>query len=480
MHVTNGEQILRNLTQTVIARPLLDAVLEPPNADTLFDVIIDPNLDYSGGRLEACAEIKRLIEQAHPGAIVRDDPAHPFIFATLPARVILGLTRSARRTRCIHHIWEDTDVEALLTHSLATVKADAAHAAFTAEGKGIVWGVIDSGIDCNHPHFSLFGNLDSLPRPMIHQDFTGGGSPRTDEFGHGSHVAGIIAGIIHEKSNPSAVIRARDDETGVISSAIIPLKTRVSGMAPRAKLLSLKVLNASGRGKVSALIEAIAYVQKINDFGRRILVQGVNLSVGYPFMPEWFACGQSPLCAEVNRLVRSGVVVVAAAGNSGYGCIAATFGGVSAAGLTLTINDPGNADGAITVGSTHRDMPHTYGVSYFSSKGPTGDGRLKPDLVAPGERILSCAAGNTKKTSRAALPAPDAAVDFEYVEESGTSMAAPHVSGVIAAFLSIRREYVGKPEEVKKLFMDSATDLKRDRTFQGSGLVDLMRAIQSV
>ena len=51
MHVTNGEQILRNLTQTVIARPLLDAVLEPPNADTLFDVIIDPNLDYSGGRL---------------------------------------------------------------------------------------------------------------------------------------------------------------------------------------------------------------------------------------------------------------------------------------------------------------------------------------------------------------------------------------------------------------------------------------------
>ena len=59
-------------------------------------------------------------------------------------------------------------------------------------------------------------------------------------------------------------------------------------------------------------------------------------------------------------------------------------------------------------------------------------------------------------------------------------MAAPHVSGVIAAFLSIRREYAGKPEEVKKLFMDSATDLKRDRTFQGSGLVDLMRAIQSV
>ena len=62
--------------------------------------------------------------------------------------------------------------------------------------------------------------------------------------------------------------------------------------------------------------------------------------------------------------------------------------------MDVTINDPGNADLAITVGSTHRDMPHVYGVSYFSSKGPTGDGRLKPDLVAPGEKIISCAPAN--------------------------------------------------------------------------------------
>lgn len=474
-HVTNREQILRNLTQTVIARPLLDAVLDPANAATAYDIIIDPNLDYAGGRLAASAEIMRLIQRAHPGAAVRSDFAHPYIFSTLPARAILEVTRHARLTRCIYHIWEDTEVEALLTNSLATVKADAAHAAFSAEGKGILWAVIDSGIDCSHPHFSLFKNVDDLPAPLEHQDFTGGGSPRTDEFGHGSHVAGIIAGAIAEKNNPRAVIRARDDETGVISSSIVSLKATVCGMAPRAKLLSLKVLNASGRGKVSGLIDAIAYVQKLNDFGRRIVVHGVNLSVGYAFMPEWFACGQSPLCAEVNRLVRSGVVVVAAAGNSGYGGISPMFGGVSSAGLTLTINDPGNADSAITVGSTHRDMPHTYGVSYFSSKGPTGDGRLKPDLVAPGERILSCAAGQTKKNAGTGLEG-----DFDYVEESGTSMAAPHVSGVIAAFLSIRREYVGKPEEVKRLFMDSATDLQRDHTFQGSGLVDLMRAIQSV
>ena len=216
----------------------------------------------------------------------------------------------------------------------------------------------------------------------------------------------------------------------------------------------------------------------INGYGRRIQIHGVNLSVGYGFEPEWFACGQSPLCIEVDRLVRSGVVVVIAAGNTGYGYTNTMDRGAVAAGLTLSINDPGNADLAITVGSTHREMPHVYGVSYFSSKGPTGDGRDKPDLVAPGEKILSCAAGQRLADVRAKMGDP--ALPCDYVEESGTSMAAPHVSGVIAAFLSVRQEYIGRPEEVKQVFCSTATDLKRGRHFQGHGLVDLMRAIQSV
>jgi subtilisin family serine protease len=145
-------------------------------------------------------------------------------------------------------------------------------------------------------------------------------------------------------------------------------------------------------------------------------------------------------------------------------------------GLSNTINDPGNAALAITVGSTHRDAPHTFGVSYFSSKGPTGDGRLKPDLVAPGERITSCA--STARCAQLGIPsAPNVAM---YVDDSGTSMAAPHVSGAIAAFLSIRREFIQRPEDVKRMFLDTATTLGRERYFEGHGLVDLMRAIQSV
>jgi subtilisin family serine protease len=141
--------------------------------------------------------------------------------------------------------------------------------------------------------------------------------------------------------------------------------------------------------------------------------------------------------------------------------------------MQVTINDPGNADLAITVGSTHREMPHVYGVSYFSSKGPTGDGRMKPDVVAPGEKILSAATGKL-------LMDRAEGKQCEYVEDSGTSMAAPHVSGVIAAFLSVRREFIGEPERVKEIFLGAATDLKRERSFQGAGLIDLMRAIQSV
>jgi len=207
-------------------------------------------------------------------------------------------------------------------------------------------------------------------------------------------------------------------------------------------------------------------------------VHGVNLSVGYEFDAEMFACGQSPLCAEVDRLVQEGLVVVAAAGNTGYGTAAAAVG-TTRVGLSNTINDPGNAAFAITVGSTHRDSPHTYGVSYFSSKGPTADGRLKPDLVAPGERITSCAAGKKLRDAKNGDVTDDRKIAY-YVDDSGTSMAAPHVSGAIAAFLSIRREFIGKPLEVKRIFLDSATPLGRERYFEGHGLVDLMRAIQSV
>ena len=167
--------------------------------------------------------------------------------------------------------------------------------------------------------------------------------------------------------------------------------------------------------------------------------------------------------------MKCGVVVVVAAGNGGGGIVTVEGGRSAKAGHLSTIEDPANAELAITVGSTHRERPHTFGVSYFSAKGPTMDGRMKPDLVAPGELIVSCDALSGGAADQA-----------HFCEKSGTSMAAPHVSGAVAAFLSVRREFRGQPERVKAFFVDNATNLGRRPEFQGAGLLDLMRTLQAV
>ena len=493
-----------NLDRTVIAIPLLNDLQAEADGTVParpHKIIIDLNLEFPGGRDEArwwvFAAIRDLLQNS-PADEPKDQEifeergvlSPQYVFASLRARAIQELvTRDAAehdktgthfRSRAIYHIWPDFEITALTNKSISTVKADAARAAFSALGEGIVWAVMDSGIEITHEHFKKHENL-ILGSSLDHYDFTGKGDPQSDPYGHGTHVAGIIGGEMTPPADPKkskgAVVRSRD-EKGVVAYQPIPLKA-ISGMAPKCKLVSLRVLDENGKGDTSSLIAALAKIQEINGYGRRLLIHGVNISVGNSFDPEWFACGQSPLCTEVNHLVNSGVVVVVAAGNSGYGMSQTKFTGVISAGLGMTINDPGNADLAITVGSTHRDMPHVYGVSYFSSKGPTGDGRIKPDVVAPGEKIISCAAGKAKqKAVSQANPSTD--IECEYVEDSGTSMSAPHVSGVIAAFLSIRREFIGQPQKVKEIFLSTATDLKREKYFQGNGLIDLMRAIQSV
>jgi subtilisin family serine protease len=353
--------------------------------------------------------------------------------------------------------------------SASTIRADVARRVYDASGRGIVVAVLDSGVDANHVHFQRHRNLE-LPDGLSHVDFMSDSedpaSAIVDEYGHGTHLAGIIAG--EATGVRAAETSWRDDGESEHEAVSVPL---IAGIAPECKILSMKVLEKNGKGNVSTVIRALERIQQLNE--ERLRIPIVNIGLAYDYDAARFACGRSPICIAVERLVRSGVVVIASSGNTGYGQQDAVQR-TARQGLEVSINDPGNAELAITVGSTDRELPQVYGVSYFSSKGPTLDGRLKPDLVAPGERIVSCGTGARLAWMRA-KGVPE---DVMYLTDSGTSIAAAHVAGAAAALLSARRELIGQPEAVKAVLMNSAVDLRRSQFFQGRGIVDLLLAIQ--
>jgi len=400
-----------------------------------------------------------------------------------------------------------------LERSVPAVKGDAARTLFSVRCNAIRWAIMDSGIDGNHEAFNDdegntriikafdFSNIRKIVSLDNRDTEAPGFKARLSELraagkqklkekeaadilaqlardaendrpihwelvekfieiepttqprsGHGTHVAGIIGARGRkppDPNRPNADSDADDDSKSF------------DGMCPDIKLYDFRVLAKTLQDTEFAIIAALQYMRYLNDRHSYISIHGANLSLAIPHDVRNYACGRTPICNESERLVESGVVVVAAAGNLGYQSFETKEG--SYEGYTaFSITDPGNADGVITVGSTHRYRPHTYGVSFFSSRGPTGDGRLKPDLVAPGERI------------RSALP------QGEWGELDGTSMAAPHVSGAAAMLMARYTELIGEPRRIKRILCESATDLGRERSFQGHGMVDVLRAFQTI
>jgi hypothetical protein len=267
--------------------------------------------------------------------------------------------------------------------------------------------------------------------------------PPTSE--HGTHVAGILAGDW----------RTSDD--GFPEDQ----REHLIGMCPTLPIYDFRVLGPDGTGDEFTVMAALQFIRHLNATKDQMTIHGANLSLSLRHDVANYACGRTPVCDECERVVASGVVVVAAAGNDGYMRFTTPRGDAEGY-RSISISDPGNAESVITVGSTHRYQPHTYGVSYFSSRGPTGDGRSKPDLVAPGEKITAPVSSDAVRTM------------------DGTSMAAPHVSGAAAMLLARHRELVGEPARIKTILCTSATDLGRERYFQGSGMVDILRALQSI
>jgi len=330
------------LDRSVVSSALIDwlAVNRAPGsgaASEPFPVIVDLNLQHSGSRQETSRQLQAMIAEVAPGAQVNTEKSRllpQYLFMTLTRDDLTRLVQrdanpggtgydasQAQRQRTMHRIWPDFPLQATLHRTGATIKAEAARVSFAAAGQDIVWAVLDSGIDGQHPHFRLHANLDVAP--LQHQDFTGTGDALVDAFGHGTHVAGIIAGAWpaqKETDDPAwralhAMVAFRDDHEDV-EYRELPLP-RLSGVAPQCRLVSYKVLDAQGRGNVSNLLAALAHLQEVNGNGKLLQVHGVNISIGHGFDPEWFACGQSPLCVEVDRLVRSVVVVLWLPGTRG-------------------------------------------------------------------------------------------------------------------------------------------------------------------
>ena len=243
-----------------------------------------------------------------------------------------------------------------------TVGALAARQAFGLTGSGIGVAVIDSGITAWHDDLTRGNVTGYFPygdqRVSAFVDLVNGQLLPYDDNGHGSHVAGIIAGNGYDSNGQKA------------------------GVAPNASLVSLKVLDSNGLGTISNIIAALDWVVTNKDTYN---IRVVNLSVGASITESYWT---DPLTLAAKRAVAAGVVVVTAAGNMGKNAAGQVqYGGITA---------PGNAPWVLTVGASSTQGTPTRGddvMGDYSSRGPTAiDFGAKPDLVAPGTGTVSLAA----------------------------------------------------------------------------------------
>ena len=312
--------------------------------------------------------------------------------------------RTLTAARGVSKVWLDGKREAVLDHSVPQIGAPAAWAAGYT-GAGVTVAVIDTGVDQTHP--------DLADREIAEANFSGA-ADNVDHYGHGTHVASIVAG------------------TGAKSGG------KYRGVADGAAILDAKVLDDNGSGQESWIIAGMEWaVEKGADIA--------NLSLGGTDTPE-----VDPLEQAVNELSESsGTLFVIAAGNS-Y--------------RDGTIGSPGSADAALTVGAVDDEDD----LAVFSSRGPrVGDGAIKPDVTAPGVDIVAAL------HSDGTIGQP---VEPGYTSLSGTSMATPHVAGAAALLLQQHPDFTG--QQLKSLLSGTAKPHAELTAFQqGAGRIDVARAI---
>ena len=323
-----------------------------------------------------------------------------------------------------------------------------ANLGYTGSGVGIA--ILDTGVSHhgdlgdNVLQYSFLNGAYPLPEIANGALVNPRNAARSDMYGHGTHVAGLITG------------------SGEFSNG------DYKGVAPGTTVLSLQVLDKDGSGSMSDVMAAMDWLMT---YGQHFNVRVVNLSLGKGISESNTT---DPLVLAVEELWDAGLVVVVSAGNDGYSG-------------SMTVTSPGNSRKVITVGSvTDNGTGLDYGDDYtssFSSQGPTiGDYVLKPDLLAPGNRVVGSVDKQSKlarllsKRLKACKKSSDAECgDSTYLELSGTSMAAPMVSATIA--LMLEKDPTLSPATVKARLMRSARKIDADPTDAGAGILDADAAL---
>jgi serine protease AprX len=364
------------------------------------------------------------------------------------AQVPAGALRRLAAIRGVLGVSYDSEVAGANDLNYVTVGADLAAREYSGsnpglDGSGVTIAVVDSGVAA-HP--------DLGSRLVAEVEIVGHEKGFADPYGHGTHVAGIIAGDGAASSDPKSF-------------------RRFNGIAPKARIVSVRVLDAKGGGRVSDVLSGIDWVLEHQDeYGIRIL----NLSLGHPVEEPSIT---DPLCRAVEAAWGAGILVVIAAGNAGGEGYA-------------SIHSPGNDATILTVGASNNFQSGSRSddiLTTYTSRGPTSfDHVVKPDLVAPGNRTLSLrAVGSTLDEAYPSLrvkqglfrddPA-SAGEDSLYFQMSGSSMAAGVVSGMAA--LMIQADPSLTPDTLKARLMKSAEKRPVYDVFsEGAGFADLHAAL---
>ena len=413
-------------------------------ADRPGDDKLDPHLRQ---RASAPAGTSRVIVRTVDGrpatSLIR--AAHGLAGLYLPSLggQIASVPDSALRTLAafdnVAGVSLDRPVHGTLERTAAAIGARWVAEQLALDGSGIGIATIDSGVTAQHD--------DLPPGRIVHfADFVGFRDVPYDDYGHGTHVAGILAGSGHDSGG------------------------RRRGIAPGANVIVLKALDGAGGGSISNVIAAIEYaIAKRETFNIRV----INLSVAAGVYESY---NKDPLALAAKRAVDAGIVVVAAAGNLGRSALGRSqYGGIAS---------PGNAPWVLTVGASNHmrtvDRQDDQ-MAAFSSRGPSAfDKTAKPDLVAPGVGIESLA--EPASVLFAAHPTARlwGSVDTispPYLGLSGTSMAAPIVAGTIALMLQANPSLT--PNAIKAILQFTAEDRDDyDHLTQGAGFLNARGAVE--